>query len=156
MGKVVKDFKGEKETRGRDALVPVEDGLVDDFHFAGVSPRGRVFHDLGVLYRCQLGGNFNDFVICPGVDVWIYIADVVEDVEHQRAAAGTHFVDYQVMVRVGGKLVVGDEVAGDGFAVVGAEELGRGVPELAGVGGFFCVESVFEFYVALGEEGVKV
>lgn len=45
--------------------------------------------------------------------------------------------------------VVRNEVFGDRFAVVGAEELRGRVPELAGVIGLFGVERVFKGGVAL-------
>jgi hypothetical protein len=60
------------------------------------------------------------------------------------------------VVRVGGELVVGDEVARNGFAVVGAEELGRRVPELAGIAGGDGIEGVLELDIALGQEGMEV
>ena len=47
------------------------------------------------------------------------------------------------------KFVICDQVARDGLAVVGAEEFGGCMPELAGVVGPFGVELVFEGGVAL-------
>ena len=61
------------------------------------------------------------------------VADVIKNVEHKGSISCAHLVDDEVVVGVVGELVIGNEVAGDGFAIVGAEELGRGVPELAGV-----------------------
>lgn len=60
------------------------------------------------------------------------------------------------MVGERGVAVVLAEVAGDGLTIVRSKELGRGVPELAGVGGLGVVESVLELGVALGEEGVEL
>lgn len=60
------------------------------------------------------------------------------------------------MVGVVGELVVCDEVSSDGFAVVGAEKLRGGVPELAGVVWVFGVEGVFESGVTLTEQGVEM
>lgn len=53
-----------------------------------------------------------------------------------------------VGVGLGGEPVVCDDVAGDGFAVVWAEELGGSMPELAGFVGGDSVEGVFEGSVA--------
>ncbi len=84
------------------------------------------------------------------------VADVVEYVEHEGPVPCTHFVDDEVVVRVVGELVVCDEVAGDGFAVVGPEELGGSVPELASVVWLFGVKGIFEVSVSLAEEGVEM
>ncbi len=84
------------------------------------------------------------------------VADVVEDVEHEGSVPRAQFVDDKVLVGVVGELVFGDEVAGDGFPVVGAEELGWSVPELPSVVWTLGVESVFEVGVALAQEGVEM
>ena len=60
------------------------------------------------------------------------------------------------MVGIGGELVVGDEVAGDRLAIVGAKELGGGEPELAGIGICLGVEVVFELDVAPGQERLEL
>jgi hypothetical protein len=60
------------------------------------------------------------------------------------------------VVGEGGLAVVLAEVAGDGLAVVGAEELRGRVPELARVRGLPAVEVVLELAVALAEEGVEL
>ena len=104
----------------------------------------------------EVGGDFDDFEFGASVDVGVEVADVVEDVEHEGSVAGAHFVDDEVVVGVVGKLVVCDEVAGDGFAVVGAEELSGGVPELPGVVGLLSVESVFEGSIALAKERMEM
>lgn len=84
------------------------------------------------------------------------VADVVEDVEHKGSVARAQFVDDEVLVGEVGELVVCDEVAGDGFPIVGAEELGWSVPQLPSVVGMLGVESVFEIGVALAQEGVEM
>jgi len=60
------------------------------------------------------------------------------------------------MVGERGEFVVCDEVARNGLAVIRAEELRRGVPQLAGVAGGYGVERVFELDIATGEQGVEV
>ena len=80
---------------------------------------------------------------------------MVEDVEHQRAVAGAHFVDGEVMVGEVREFVVLDQIACNGFAVVWAKQLGRGVPELPRVVGGVFIKVVFELGVTLAEEGVK-
>ena len=60
------------------------------------------------------------------------------------------------MVRVGGELVVGYQVARDGLAVVRAEELGGCVPELSRVRGADLVELVLELDVALGKQVLEL
>ena len=84
------------------------------------------------------------------------VADVIENVEHQRSVAGAHFVNDEIMVGVVGELVVCDKVTGYGFAIVRAEELGRSMPELAGVIKLFGVEGVFKGSIALAEERVEM
>ena len=108
------------------------------------------------LQGSKVCGDFNDFEFRAGVNLGVKVADVVEDVEHESSVTSAHFVDDEVVVGMVGKLVVCDKVAGDGFAVVGAEELGGGVPELAGVIWLFGIEGVFEGGVALAEEGVEM
>ena len=66
----------------------------------GVAAGGGGLHQLGVLQGGKLGADFDDFVLCAVVDVRVDVADVVEDVEREGAAAGAHLVDDQVMVRV--------------------------------------------------------
>lgn len=48
-------------------------------------------------------------------------SDIVEDVEHEGAVTGPHFIDYEVLIGGVGDFVVRDEVAGNSFAIVGAE-----------------------------------
>lgn len=54
------------------------------------------------------------------------------------------------------KLVILDEVARDGLAVVRAEELGGCVPELSRIVGGDVVQLVFELGIALAKEGVEL
>lgn len=60
------------------------------------------------------------------------------------------------MVRKECHLVVRHEVAGNGFAVIRAEEFGGCVPELAELVGLDTVKSVFEVDVALVNETVEL
>lgn len=123
----------------------------------GVTTGGSGGSEFGSLAGGEGGGDFDDFVLRAGVDVRVAFADVVEDVEHQGAVPRAEFVDDEVVMEgVLREDVVCDKVAGNGFAVVGAEELGRGVPELTGVIEGFLVEGVFEFGVAFSEEAVEV
>src|SRR5437016_908073 len=55
------------------------------------------------------------------------------------------------MVRVEGEFVVGDEVARDGFSVVGTKQLCGRMPELADVVRFDGVKSIFKFSISLTE-----
>ena len=59
------------------------------------------------------------------------VADVVQDIEHEGSVARAELVDYEVVEGMVGKFVIGDEIAGNCLAVVGAKELGGGVPKLA-------------------------
>jgi hypothetical protein len=54
------------------------------------------------------------------------------------------------MVGVGGQFVIGDEVACDGFPIIGAEELRRCVPELACLAWGYGVETVLELDITTG------
>lgn len=148
---VVEDFEGDEEARRRGVCVPVEDGAVDDFDAVAVVSGGRGSGQLSLLERGQGRGDFDDFEFRACVNFWVGLADIVEDVEHQGSIAGAELVDYQVMVRVKGEFVVGDEIASNGLAVVGSEELRGGVPELAGFIEFFLVKGVFEGFVALSQ-----
>ena len=49
VGKVIKDFEGEKVARSGDVSVPGEDGAVDDFHVVGVAARGSRAGNLRIL-----------------------------------------------------------------------------------------------------------
>lgn len=155
---VVEDLHGEEEARRRHALVPVEDGLVDDLDLGRVAPGRGVGHHLRVLQRGERGRDLDDLVFRPVVDGRLHVPDVVQYVQHQRAPAGAHLVDDQVVVRVrhvvGGD-VVGHQVPRDGLAVVRAEQLGGRVPELPGVVVLLRVEGVFELGVPLSHFGVE-
>lgn len=53
------------------------------------------------------------------------------------------------MIRIGSEAVVGDEVASNGLAIIWAEELRRGVPELSCRAlAFFVVEPIFKLGVS--------
>ena len=104
-----------------------------------------------VLLHCREGrGDLDDVELCPGVDLRIDFTDVIEDIEHKSSPSGAHLIDQKVVVGIRGQAVIVDEVAGDGFAVVWAEELCRGMPELAGLvfGALLFVKLVFEGGVA--------
>ena len=131
MWEIVEDFEGEEVAWRGDVGVPGEDGAVDDFDVGGVAARGGVALQLAGLQGGERGGDFDDFELGAGVDVRVVVADVVQDVEHEGSVAGAELVDYEVVEGVVGEFVVGNEIAGDCLAVVGAKELGRGVPELA-------------------------
>ena len=155
MGEIVEDLQGQEVAGRRDVGFPGEDGAVDDFDVVEVAASGGSAGKLGGLQRGEGGGDFDYFEFGTWVNVWVQVADVVEDVEHEGAVAGAEFVDDEVVVGVVGELVICDEVASDGFTVVRAEELGRGVPELAGLVGGFSVEDIFEGSVAVAEEGAE-
>ena len=82
VGEVVEDLEGEEPARFRDVGVPVEDGAVYDFNAAGVAAGAGGFHYVFFLEGGEGGGYFDDFEFCSLVDVWVDVADVVEDVEH--------------------------------------------------------------------------
>ena len=156
MGEVVEDLERQEEARGGNGLRPVEDGLVDDFHLVEMSaPRGRP-HQRRDLDFGQRVADLDHLILRARVHVRVHVADVVEDVEHERAAAGAHLVDDQIMVRVCRQLVVGHEVAGDGLAVIGAEELGGRVPELSRVRRGELVELILELDIALGKDVLEL
>lgn len=131
MRKIVEDFEGEEVARRGDVGLPGEDGAVDDFDVGRVAARGGVAVELAGLQRGERGGDFDDFELGARVDVRVVVADVIQDVEHEGSVAGAEFVDYKVVEGMVGKFVVGDEIAGDCLAVVGAKEFSGGVPELA-------------------------
>jgi hypothetical protein len=58
----------------------------------------------------------------------VCVPDEVEDVQHQRTVPSAHLVDDQIMVRVEGQFVIGDQVARDRFSVMRPEQFGRSVP----------------------------
>lgn len=149
MSEVIKDLESEEKAGRRIVSGPVEDGAIDDLHMVSVAARGSRAAELRGLQRGERGGDFDDFKLGPFVYVRVHVPDVVEDIKHQCAVAGAHFVDYEVVVGVVRIFIVFDEVAGDSFAVVGAEEFGGCVPELTGVVGLFGVERVFKGGVAL-------
>jgi hypothetical protein len=60
------------------------------------------------------------------------------------------------VVGVLGELVVGDEVPGYGFAIVGTKELSGRVPELSRFIGSGGIQFVFEFGVSLSEQPVEL
>lgn len=101
VGEVVKDFHGEEEARRGDVLVPFEDGTVHNVHLVPVAARLGRREEVLVLEGGEVGGNLNDVVPRAGVHLGVYFADVVEDVEHEGASAGAHFVDEQVVVGIG-------------------------------------------------------
>lgn len=148
MREVVQDFQREEEARGGDVGGPVEYARVCDFDFGVVAPDGGFL----ALEGGEGGTDFYDSVFSSCVDFWVCVSDVVEDVGHHSAVSGAHFVDDEVDVGEECELVVLDEVARDGLAVVGLEQLCGGVPELADVGGAHGVEGVFEGGVARAEE----
>lgn len=112
---------------------------------------------MAVLQGGKRRGDLDDVVLGASIDLRVNLADVVEDVEHEGAAAGAHLVDEQVVVRVRGQAVVGDEVARNGLAVVRAEELRGRVPQLARrVLAFAVVELVLEFGVPLAQDALEL
>ena len=86
---VVEDFEGEEIAGGQDEGVPVEYGAVDDLDVVDVVPGGGSAGEVASLEGSQCAGNFDDFEFGPGVDIRVEIADVVEDVEHERAVPCT-------------------------------------------------------------------
>lgn len=128
---IVEDFEGEEVAGRGDVGLPGEDGAVDDLDVGSVAARGGVALELAGLQGGERGGDFDNFELGARVDVRVVVPDVVQDVEHEGAVAGAEFVDYEVVEGMVGEFVVGDEIAGNCLAVVGAKELGRGVPKLA-------------------------
>lgn len=133
VGEVVEDLESEEKARTRDVAVPVEDGLVDDFHLAPVAVGVQGAGEVMVLELGQGVGDFDDLEFGAGVDLRVGIADVVEDVEHEGAVAGSHLVDEEVMVGVERQLVVCDQVTRNGFTVVRPEEFCGCMPKLSRV-----------------------
>lgn len=56
------------------------------------------------------------------------MADVVKDVDHQRAISGAHLVYDQVLIRGVGDFVVLYQVSSHSFAIIWTEEFRRGMP----------------------------
>lgn len=128
VGKVVDDFQSKEIAWRGDICIPREDGSVNDLDVSGVASRGGRTVELGGLERGERGGDFDHFELGPLIDVGIETTDIVEDIEHQSAIAGTHLVDDQVLIWGVGDSVVVHEVAGHSFAIEGTEEFGRGMP----------------------------
>lgn len=148
VGEVVEDLHGEEEAGGRDALGPVEDAAVDDLDLAGVAaPRRRRLHELRRLERRQRRRDLDDPVLGPVVHRRLHVPDVVQHVEHQRAAARPHLVDDQVVVGVRAHHVVRHQVPRHRLPVVGPEQLRRRVPELPRRVVLLAVERVLELRV---------
>lgn len=158
VGEVVEDFHGEEEARGRYVLIPSEDGAVDDVDFVGVAAGFGGGQQMVLLHCSQRRGDLDDVVLGAVVDLGVNFADVVQDIEHQRSSTGAHLVDEEIMIWVCSQTVVVDEVASDRFAVIRAEEFGRGVPELTSrvFLAFFLVKLVFEGGVAAAELGLEL
>ena len=97
---------------------------------------------------CERGGDFYDFKARSQVDFGVKGTDVVEDVEHESTIASTKLVYGKVVERVIAQLVIGHEVAGNGFAVVRPEELSGRMPQLTGFVRVVSVELVLEVSVA--------
>ena len=132
MRKVVDDLEGEEEARRRHVRVPVEDGPVDDGDPVAVDPRRRRLVQVAMLQRHQGRRDLDDAELRARVHLRVHLADVVEDVQHQRAVAGAHLVDDEIVVRVQRELVVRDQIPRDGLAVERTEQLRRCVPQLPG------------------------
>ena len=106
VGEVVEDLHGEKEAGRGHVAVPVEDALVDDLDLVGVAAGLGGAAQVVLLHLGQGGGDLDDVEAGAGVDLGVDGADVVEDVEHEGAAAGAHLEDEQVVVWVRGEAVV--------------------------------------------------
>ena len=156
VGEVVEDFQRQEPARFQHRRVPVEDAAVDDLHVLCVAAAGGCLGELLGLQRGEVGADFDDFELRVFVHFWIQIADVVQDVQHQRAVARADFVDDQVVVGVVRQLVVYYQVARDGFAVVGSEEFGGRVPELASWVALDGVQLVLERCIALGKQALEL
>ena len=149
VGEVIEDFEREKVARRRDVDVPVEDAAIDNFYLVGVASRVRGVAQTFLLQVCQLAGDFDNLELCPLVHFRVYISYEVQNVQHHGSVARAHLVYIQVVIRVKVVLVVFDEVPRNRFAIVGREELGRSMPELAQVIWLLVVEFVFEGCVAV-------
>ena len=99
----------------------------------GMSARRSGGSQPGGLEGGQGRGYFDDFELRSGVNVWVEITDIVQDIEHQCAISSAHFVDYKIVVRMVGEFVVCNEISGDGLPIVRAKKLSRCMPELAGI-----------------------
>lgn len=154
--KVIDHLKGQEEARRRDVGVPAEDGAVDDADLILVRARGRRGVDVARLQRRQRGRDLDDAELRARVHLRVRVPDVVEDVEHERAVAGAHLVDDQIVVRVQREPVVRHEISRDGLAVVGPEQLRRGVPQLPRRIGRFGLERVLEGDVPPRQLSVEV
>ena len=97
----------------------------------------------------QLARDLDDAVLRPLVDVWMYVADVVQDVQHHGSVSSTHFVKNEILVREEVVLVVLHQIAGQRFSIVWREQLGRCMPKLAQVVVLLQVERVLEVGIAV-------
>ena len=158
VGEVVEDFHGEEEAGRRDVLVPSEDRAVDDLNLVDMATRFGRSEEVVLLHCSERGRNFNDVELRTCVDLGVDFADVVEDIEHKGTSSGSHLIDEEVMVGISRQTIVIDEVPGDSLAIVRAEELRRGVPELASwvLGTLVCVELVLEGGVAVAQLGLEL
>lgn len=102
-----------------------------------------------LLQVCELTRNLDDAVFGPLVYIWMYVSNVVQDVQHHRSVSSTHFVNDEVLVWEEIVLVVLHQVPRQRFSIVRREQLGRCMPQLAEVVVFLQVERILEVGVAM-------
>lgn len=112
--------------------------------------------EITALNLRQGGRHLYDSILCPLIDFRNGALNVVQNIKHQRAVSGTHFIDNKVFVGVDRQLVVCDQVSCYSLAIVGREHLGGRVPQLSSVVVLDLIEPVFEGGVATAQDLVEL
>lgn len=105
---VIEHFQSKKVAWCADINVPIEYGAINDLHMSCMATSGRGGRKLGSLAGSQSSGDFDNFKLGAFINVWMNIADVVEDVKHQGSVSCAKFVDNEIVEGVMGEHVVCD------------------------------------------------
>lgn len=108
MCEIIEDFQSQKVARCADIDVPVEDRVIDDLYMFCMAASGGGGRKLGSLAGGESGGDFDDFVLSAFIDLWMDIANVIENVEHQGSVSRAKFVDDEIVEGMMGEHVVCD------------------------------------------------
>ncbi|KAH0374014.1 hypothetical protein KCU65_g319, partial [Aureobasidium melanogenum] len=124
-GRAWKSENSKKSPFASMRAEPWRGSSVKGSNLVGVTLCLGVLHQLASLDRGQSRRDFNNAEAGASIDFRICLTDVIEDIHHQSSVSGTHFVDEKVMVRIQLQLVVCDQMAGNSFTIVWAEEFSR-------------------------------
>lgn len=88
VGEIVKDFKSNEVAGRTNVDIPIEYRTIDDLDVLFVATGSGGGCQLQGLEGGESGRYLNDFVLGTFVDVWVYIAYVVENIEHECTVSG--------------------------------------------------------------------